>query len=873
MSPTSEILTVPMLEPKGDERRRCVGVLAVVRENRRSPLPLAGVAISARVAERVATVTVTERFHNPYTEALEATYVFPLGGGCAVSDFELRVGGRVLQGRVQERGEARREYQQAIAEGKRAALLEQERDDVFTVQVGNLPPGEEVEVRVTYSERLPFFEDGATELRLPLVVAPRYIPGTPLDRNPVGTGVELDTDAVPDASRITPPRLAPGFDPKVSLSIEVDLALDETGGAIADLACTQHATRTSAGPGMVRIALARTDEPLDRDFALRWRLGSGRVQSSLLVWRDAEGEAYGLLSVLPPRRDGFLGLARDVVFVVDRSGSMQGPKMASAARACATLLGTLGPRDRFAIQAFDNTVEWLVPAGAARELNEAYFQTADEAGIEHGERWLRAIDARGGTELDGAIGQALSLVAARRTIAGRAPVVVVLTDGQVGDEARVLKRIQSSVGDARVFSVGIDTAPNDGFLKRLAALGGGTATFVAPGTALEEALREVGREIGAPLVVDVTVEDPGAGIEAGSQAPARMPDLFAGRAAAVFFRMRTPGRVRVRGRFTDGTAYDETVESRPVSLPGIAHLWARARVTDLEDRFRMEPSAQAQIREEIVRLAVRHTLLTRFTAFIVVDHSEVTNKDGSLRKVTQPVETPAQWEMEQSQTRVGGGARLGMLAAGMAATAPCKAPLPPPAPMPCPPAEPGMAEMRLQQAPAESLAKAADAPAPGSPPLQRSATARGTSLGRAKSEQEAGRRDGFFADDKAKAPVEDLTLLRRALQALVDAFAAARKELAAGRVPSATGFEQARQAVMNALATVSVATELPLLQRFLRAAAVELTAALGALGTSAPALAPLFERHAKALDEALREAGLRFGGPAPSAGAFWESTV
>src|SRR5688572_18422821 len=240
-----------------EDRTRAFGSLSVTKEDRRARLPLAGVRVSARVADRVAQISMEQKFRNPFSEALEAVYIFPLPGGSAVSAFELQVGSRVIKGLVKERGEARRTYVEAVQQGKRAALLEQDRDDVFTVQVGNLPPGEEVTVRIVTSERLPFFEDGTTELRLPLLVAPRYIPGHPLPRDPVGDGVEWDTDQVPDASRLTPPRLAPGFDPKVALQIEVEIA----DGLLSDLACSQHATKLSNG----KVALAKQDELLDRD--------------------------------------------------------------------------------------------------------------------------------------------------------------------------------------------------------------------------------------------------------------------------------------------------------------------------------------------------------------------------------------------------------------------------------------------------------------------------------------------------------------------------------------------------------------------------------------------------------------------------------
>src|SRR5436190_215058 len=400
-------IPIPMVDiPSG--ARRLLGSL----QARQQPLPLQGVTLRARVIDRVAEVTMEEKFGNPFSEPIEAVYVFPLAGGSAVSRFEVQIGQRIVRGRIEERSEARRQYADALQQGKRAALLEQERDDVFTVQVGNVTPGDAITARLTYSERLPFFEDGKTELRLPLVVAPRYISGQELQREPAGHGVVPDTTTVPDASRITPPRLAPGFDPKVSLGIEVELF-----GGFSELACSQHAVSTSSGPESARVSLAREREPLDRDFVLRWRLAGAEVKSQLLV----HGE-FAMLSLLPPAREGFLGPARDVVFVVDRSGSMQGVKMASAARACALLLRTLAPRDRFAVEAFDDAAEWM-PGG---------FVQADEDGIARGERWLRSVASRGGTELDHAMAEALERIRGRGESTGRVPVVVVLTDGQVG---------------------------------------------------------------------------------------------------------------------------------------------------------------------------------------------------------------------------------------------------------------------------------------------------------------------------------------------------------------------------------------------------------------------------------------------------------
>ncbi len=478
---------------------RVLGCIRITKDDKKRNLPLTSVQISARVADRLAHVTVKETFKNPYNDHLEAVYIFPLSGGCAVSSFEMKVGDRTIVGKVDERQAAREQYVEAMQEGKRAALMEQERDDVFTVQVGNLPPGEEVTVVMTYSEKLAYFDNGTTEIRLPLVVAPRYIPGAPVHRDNVGDGVEMDTDIVPDASRITPPRLAPGVDPKTALNLSVELVGDQT---IEDLSCSQHATRMGTSKDGIKVTLSREDDLLDRDFVLRWRVATDSLQSNFLVYRNPENaiECYGMLSLLPPKATEIAAPPRDVIFVVDRSGSMQGVKMVSAARACSLLLATLGPKDRFAIQAFDNVCEWMTFGGER-------FAYADEAGLDAGNKFLRDISARGGTEMYNSVREAIDTMKARQNKTRRMPVIVILTDGEVGNEAEILKHIQMELADSRVFTIGVDTAVNDGFLRRLAAIGGGTVTFVQPGAQLEDALSGVGREIGTPLITDLTIED------------------------------------------------------------------------------------------------------------------------------------------------------------------------------------------------------------------------------------------------------------------------------------------------------------------------------------------------------------------------------
>jgi Ca-activated chloride channel family protein len=641
-------LAIPMLDIAKD-RLRGLGHLCAQRAEKKISLPLSGVKISAKVAEQIATVTLIQTFQNSYSDHLEAVYIFPLPGGAAISNFELKVANRHIRGRVEERGEARRQYQQALDEGKRAAIMEKERDDVFTVQVGNIPPNEEVSVQITYSERLVFFEEGTTELRLPLVVAPRYTPGQGLMRDQVGDGVEQDTYIVPDASRISPPRLAKGFDPKVGLGIDVTIFWgdSEKETEIKDLCCSQHATRTSAGRDGVKISLAKEHEALDRDFVLRWTVSGATLRSSLLVYQDANQfdnpeMYYGMLSLLPPKNQS-LSQARDIVFIVDRSGSMQGVKIASAARACALLLTTLGTRDRFAIQAYSSHVDWYKPSSFSYGV-DGYFMPADYWGLEQGEKYLRAINADGGTETFKAISAAISALEGRQDKEDRVPVIVLLTDGEVSNEAQIFHEVQTRLGNTRLFTIGIDTAVNQGFLQRLAEIGRATSTFVTPGAQLETALVTVGREIGNPLIVDLKILDIDSDVQLSTVAPSKITDLFVGRSTTTFFMLKKAKKVCIKGKYANGEGFETVVEAKEVQIPAISQLWAKTRITDLEDWYRINPGSQEDLKKQIVSLSIKHNILTRFTAFIAVDHEEIANKEGISRKVVQPVEMPAQWQ-------------------------------------------------------------------------------------------------------------------------------------------------------------------------------------------------------------------------------------
>jgi Ca-activated chloride channel family protein len=373
---------VPPTSRAGDEE---AGFGAL--ETEKGLLPLLALEVQTRIDGLLARTTLIQRFVNSLGEPLEATYIFPLPDRAAVTHFRLEVAGRVVEGVLQERGEARRQYDQAIQSGRRAAVSEEERPGVFTLRVGNLMPGEEATVRLTLAGPLAF-EEGEATFRFPLVVAPRYIPGTPLPCPSVGTGVALDTDAVPDASRISPPVLLPGFTQPVHLVLNVEL--DPGCLPIGDIRSSLRSVVLSSSGGICRIVVD-PGARLDRDFILRFRVGEAAVRTALVFQPDAPGSKEGtfLLTLVPPAGQ-VRPRPRDVVFVLDRSGSMAGWKIVAARRALARMVDTLSEQDRFAVYAFDDRIETPAPGelGLTAATDRQRFRAVE---------FLARIDSRGGT--------------------------------------------------------------------------------------------------------------------------------------------------------------------------------------------------------------------------------------------------------------------------------------------------------------------------------------------------------------------------------------------------------------------------------------------------------------------------------------------
>jgi len=636
------------------------------------PAPGLETEVTVRVSGIVARAEVRQRFHNPTAAWVEGIYVFPLPDAAAVDGLRMVVGDRVIEGEIREREEAAAVYEQARREGRRASLVEQERPNLFTTSVANLGPDEVLEVVLSYQEELRY-DSGRFALRFPLVAPPRYLPAARAGQlaeilpppvtaglRSVGLGalVPAAVTSVPDAHRLAAPVAAPGG-PSLN-PVRLTVVLD-AGFPVERMGSTSHEVDVSRrhGERALRVTLAPGPDgapPVaDRDFVLEWAPTVGRAPGAALFTEEVDGEMYALLTVLPPTTPdaGLPPPPREAIFVIDTSGSMHGESLAQARSALRFALDRLRPEDHFNVVRFSSDAEALfehsLPAG-----DQALAAARD---------FLDRLGADGGTEML----PALTLALVARPVPGAVRQVVFATDGAVGNEAELLAYIRRHLGASRLFTVGIGSAPNGHFMRRAAEEGRGTFTYVGRVEDVEPVMAELFAKLESPVLTGIELRwtDPEAEVW-----PPQVPDLYAGEPIVVAARLPSGGHgseVELSGSLGGRPWRAAHRLDGGQAGPGIARLWARRKIAALEARA-LDGAPPEEIRREVVAVALRHHLVSRFTSVVAVDVTPARPAAEPVRSRRLPVHLPVGWSAEQVVGTLpqGGSAARALLALGLA---------------------------------------------------------------------------------------------------------------------------------------------------------------------------------------------------------------
>ncbi len=662
-------LTLPLAALRAHAADECVrpgGTLDAVDETGAplGPVPLQHTDVEARISGHFSRVTVVQHYQNPYEKKIEAVYTFPLSHRAAVDRMTMTLGDRVVQGEVKARSKARRVYELARRQGHVASLLEQERPNIFTQSVANIEPGAKVRIEISYVEIVESV-DGEHRFAFPMVVAPRYTPGRPLRMDESGGETPgllpepghpftAPTDQAPDADRVTPMPVRPGQ--RAGHDIALRVFLDSGGPAIATVFSPSHEiVRDSDGEtssARVRVALAEADSIPNRDFLLRWRLQREKIEEAFLThtgrYGDREGGFFTLILQPPERVADADARPRELIFVLDNSGSMRGARaggvsaLAAAKNVINLALDTMRPDDRFNVVSFNNTLDtlWTRPRPNTRKHRQS------------AQRYVDSRQGGGGTEMRNAALHALQAGPYRpnpdERLAGededRMRIVLFVTDGLVSNDDAIVAAIREHAHETRVFTIGMSRAPNRHLLDEMARVGRGAADYVLPDDDLEPIVQRFANRIATPVLTDIELEfDEGLALADVLPSARQMPDLFDWAPLAVHGRFLAAGTgvLRLRGR-TGAGAYERVIEVEfPENEPRhdlLATLWAREQVGALLRAGQNEVEA-------IVRLGETFQIMTPHTSFVAVERRRVT-LEGEPVLVRVPVEFPLDMSWE-----------------------------------------------------------------------------------------------------------------------------------------------------------------------------------------------------------------------------------
>ena len=581
--------------------------------------PLKHTSVKAEVSGFLSRVTVTQQFQNPFSEKIEAVYTFPLPESAAVDDLTMIVGERTIKGKIMRREEAQAAYSNAKQMGQVAGLLDQERPNIFTQSLANIMPGQEIRITISYVETLKY-EDGSYEWVFPMVVGPRYIPGS---------GETPDTEPVPDAARITPASIPKGMRGGHDISLELAL---EAGVPIDALTSETHETEMERPDNSRAVVRLRDQDVIpNKDFVLKYQVAGNGIEDAVLAHRSRQGGFFTLILQPPQRVSAEDVMPKELVFVLDTSGSMAGFPLEKAKETMKIALDNLYPHDTFNVITFsgDTNILFPEPVPATKEnLRKAW-------------KFLESRKSDGGTEMMKAINAALEPSDSQQHVR----IACFMTDGQVGDDFSIIAKVKK-YANARIFAMGFGSAPNRFLLGKMAEYGRGEVDYVPESGDTSAVARRFNERIRNPLLTDITVDWSGLGIT--DVYPKQIPDLFDVKPVILAGRYTSAanGTIKLKGKM----AGQNFVREIRVELPEtesshdvLATLWARRRIDDLmsQDMEGLQNGKMLKAaREEIAQLGLSFKLMTQFTSFLAIDDVMFT-PGGEPTRVDVPGYDPA----------------------------------------------------------------------------------------------------------------------------------------------------------------------------------------------------------------------------------------
>ena len=604
------------------------GSLHILKDDKTLELPLKHTDVDAYVTGYIARVNVTQHFVNPYEEPIEAVYVFPLPENSAVDAMRMKIGDKVIKGVIKKREEARAIYEQAIQEGKTASLLEQERPNIFTQTVGNIMPGDDIYIEISYVQDLAY-DHGSYEYTFPMVVGPRYIPGTRnTSTGKQGGGWSEDTEEVPDASRITPPVLKPEYRSGHDISLKLTV---DAGVPIQNFSCPSHdIDQQVKGESQVVVQIKKGDRIPNKDFIFRYDVAGSKPEYALLTHATKEGDGYFMLMIQPKASFKIAEITpRELVFVVDRSGSMSGFPIEKVKEAMKLCIENLHPDDYFQVISFSYTAERFAPSPVPNTPENVKKALA----------YVESLDGSGGTEMLTGVNEALSVD--RDPAHKRRRFVLFMSDGYVGNEAEIIAAIEAKLEGARVFSFGVGSSVNRYLLEGMARAGRGYATYCRQDEDPQAAVQLFYDRIAKPFLMDIEID--WGGLEVKEVFPSTIPDLFAAQPVIIHGRYTKSGQATIKIK---GTVRGKPVTQEiPVTFPAVepSHdviptLWARTKIERLSDESYTKGETQDLV-NEITELALKYKIMSRYTSFVAVSE-EVRNVNGKLETVQVPIPIP-----------------------------------------------------------------------------------------------------------------------------------------------------------------------------------------------------------------------------------------